>query len=268
MHISDECLSIFGISYLLPRNSVYLERLNDAILQLHQNGLILKIRREINWEVQKQQTGGLLKTTGSKKFEADAEERGLTLADTEGMFLLMGIGYLLAGSVLVSEIVGGCANKCREIAKRRFSFVSVSRRPSESVGTSNVSRKNSDAALDEQTESDEIASGLRFRRRRSEQLTHKSGYRNVLDKHRRHRSLVSIGEGVVSGSEMQPKRVPIINGVVVKKSTFLKFDEENQLDIKDSAKSVKSVLHHQVEINRVPTPYNFDDQFGEKVYRE
>lgn len=34
------------------------------------------------------------------------------------MFLLMGIGYLIAVSVLVSEIVGGCAKRCRQIVRR------------------------------------------------------------------------------------------------------------------------------------------------------
>lgn len=35
-----------------------------------------------------------------------------------GMFLLMGIGYLVAVSVLISEIVGGCAKRCRQFARR------------------------------------------------------------------------------------------------------------------------------------------------------
>jgi hypothetical protein len=45
------------------------------------------------------------------------EERGLTLADTEGMFLLLGIGFLIAGGVLISEWVGGCTNKCLRFMK-------------------------------------------------------------------------------------------------------------------------------------------------------
>lgn len=38
---------------------------------------------------------------------------------TEGMFLLLGIGFLIAGGVLISEWVGGCSNKCRQILKNR-----------------------------------------------------------------------------------------------------------------------------------------------------
>lgn len=40
------------------------------------------------------------------------------MADTEGMFLLMAIGYIIAGSVLFSEIVGGCAKSCRAFIRR------------------------------------------------------------------------------------------------------------------------------------------------------
>ena len=35
------------------------------------------------------------------------------------MFLLLGIGFLIAGGVLISEWVGGCSNKCRQILKTR-----------------------------------------------------------------------------------------------------------------------------------------------------
>ena len=35
------------------------------------------------------------------------------------MFLLLGIGFLIAGGVLISEWVGGCSNKCRQILKSR-----------------------------------------------------------------------------------------------------------------------------------------------------
>lgn len=46
------------------------------------------------------------------------------------MFLLMGIGYIVAVSVLVSEIVGGCAKRCRQFARRNSRSVLSVRRSS------------------------------------------------------------------------------------------------------------------------------------------
>lgn len=161
LHIGEECMSIFGISFMFPHNSVYTKRLNDAILRFSAHGIILKITNEMQWDLQRSDTGRLLQTSKHKKFSfADVEERKLNLADTEGllrlcsyiiysklfvyilihsfhlgMFLLMGIGYLVAVSVLVSEIVGGCARRCREFAQRKSRSKSVvspypSKRPS------------------------------------------------------------------------------------------------------------------------------------------
>lgn len=42
-----------------------------------------------------------------------AEDKGLTLADTQGMFLLLGAGFILAGTSLLSEWMGGFTKKCR-----------------------------------------------------------------------------------------------------------------------------------------------------------
>lgn len=47
------------------------------------------------------------------------------------MFLLMALGYTIAVSVLVSEIVGGCAQHCRQFVRRKSSTViSFARYPS------------------------------------------------------------------------------------------------------------------------------------------
>lgn len=40
------------------------------------------------------------------------QEKGLTLEDTQGMFLLLGAGFLIAGGALLSEWMGGCSRKC------------------------------------------------------------------------------------------------------------------------------------------------------------
>lgn len=46
------------------------------------------------------------------------------------MFLLMAIGYILAGSVLFSEIVGGCAKSCRAFLRRNSQVDEAMRRGS------------------------------------------------------------------------------------------------------------------------------------------
>lgn len=42
------------------------------------------------------------------------EDRALTLDDTQGMFLLLAIGFVAGGGILLSEIFGGCFNLCKK----------------------------------------------------------------------------------------------------------------------------------------------------------
>lgn len=93
-----------------------------------ESGILLKINNDVAWNLQRSSTGKLLQASSlSPLREILREDRQLTTADTEGMFLLMGIGYLVAGIALVSEIVGGITNKCREIIKRsRLSITTLS----------------------------------------------------------------------------------------------------------------------------------------------
>lgn len=89
LHIGTECLTIFGISFVFPQNSVYARTMNEIILRLTSAGLIDKIKNEIAWELQRSDVSQLLQATKSKKFSfADVEERKLSLADTEGFDLL------------------------------------------------------------------------------------------------------------------------------------------------------------------------------------
>lgn len=41
-----------------------------------------------------------------------AEEKGLSLEDTQGMFLLLAAGFLIAATALLSEWMGGFSKKC------------------------------------------------------------------------------------------------------------------------------------------------------------
>lgn len=89
------------------------------IMMAQESGLMIKLGHEVSWAMQRSATGRLLQaSTTSALREIIQEERQLTTADTEGMFLLMGIGYLLGAIALTSEIVGGITNKCRQILKR------------------------------------------------------------------------------------------------------------------------------------------------------
>lgn len=81
---------------MFPHDSVYAESINSLILQFAASGLNLKISNDISWDLQRSSVDALLDSTKSKKFSfADVEERKLNLADTEGMFLLMAVGYII-----------------------------------------------------------------------------------------------------------------------------------------------------------------------------
>lgn len=103
---------------MYPHHSVYAKLFNDVILRLAASGLDLKIANDLTWDLQRGQSQALLDSQKSKSLNT-VEERKLNLVDTEGMFLLMAVGYVIAGSVLFSEIVGGCAKSCRAFMRRR-----------------------------------------------------------------------------------------------------------------------------------------------------
>ncbi|KAG5671434.1 hypothetical protein PVAND_001630 [Polypedilum vanderplanki] len=118
LHISDQCFALFGVSLALPEKSVYSRRFNDGILMLQQSGIIKKIMNDVRWDMMRTRSGALLQIgTGKALKITSTEEKGLTLEDTYGMFLLLGIGFLIAAGALVSEWVGGCTNKCIKLVK-------------------------------------------------------------------------------------------------------------------------------------------------------
>ncbi|XP_023291695.2 ionotropic receptor 21a [Lucilia cuprina] len=126
LHLSEECFALFQIGYIFPKDSVYKTKLNSLILLAQQAGLMIKIENEVKWSMQRSNKGKLLQASSSSPLrETIQEERQLTTADIEGMFLLMGIGYTIGAIALISEIVGGITNKCRQIIRRsRQSFSS------------------------------------------------------------------------------------------------------------------------------------------------
>ncbi|XP_035910921.1 ionotropic receptor 21a [Anopheles stephensi] len=120
LHVSRECFALYGVSMVFPPNSVHRDPINNAILYMQEAGLISKLRKDVTWETVKTKDGHYKEASVGDVLRTTApSERGLTLADTEGMFLLMLFGYVVALGVLISEWVGGCTNKCREVLKER-----------------------------------------------------------------------------------------------------------------------------------------------------
>ncbi|KAH8352037.1 hypothetical protein KR084_001438, partial [Drosophila pseudotakahashii] len=149
LHLSEECFALFQIGFLFPRESVYKRKIDSMILLAQQSGLIAKINNEVSWVMQRSSSGRLLQASSSNSLrEIIQEERQLTTADTEGMFLLMALGYFLGATALVSEIVGGITNKCRQIIKR-------SRKSASSSWSSRHSSAASGAV--ERTEAEQLA---------------------------------------------------------------------------------------------------------------
>lgn len=166
-----------------------------------------------------------------------------------GMFLLMGIGYLVAVSVLISEIVGGCAKRCRQFARRksRSTFPS-SLHPNTSNRPSYVS----------QYDEPPLSSQERFRRlvlkgfrRNSEQPTSSIASNEAQDIRHRHTRSGSISVSANPGSSsMSPLTVnePNINEI------------SNYIEIAESVGSA----------NRSNTSYlsgipSAEEKFGEMV---
>ncbi|XP_052892936.1 ionotropic receptor 21a [Anopheles moucheti] len=120
LHVSRECFAMYGVSMVFPPNSVHRNPINNAILYMQEAGLITKLKNDVTWETVKTKDGRYMEASVGEVLRTTApSERGLTLADTEGMFLLMLFGYVVALGVLISEWVGGCTNKCREVLKER-----------------------------------------------------------------------------------------------------------------------------------------------------
>uniref|UniRef100_A0A182PFA2 Ionotropic glutamate receptor L-glutamate and glycine-binding domain-containing protein n=1 Tax=Anopheles epiroticus TaxID=199890 RepID=A0A182PFA2_9DIPT len=120
LHVSRECFALYGVSMVFPPYSVHRDPINNAILYMQEAGLISKLNKDVAWETIKTKDGRYREASVGEVLRATApSERGLTLADTEGMFLLMLFGYVVALGVLISEWVGGCTNKCREVLKER-----------------------------------------------------------------------------------------------------------------------------------------------------
>ncbi|XP_063977989.1 ionotropic receptor 21a-like isoform X2 [Diachasmimorpha longicaudata] len=104
MHISKECLLNFGVTFVLPKDSIYTEEFNKVIIRARQSGLAQKIIRDVEWDVQRTAEGLLLPVSVEyKSRKIPVQDRSLALDDTQGMFLLLSAGTLLAFLTLSIE---------------------------------------------------------------------------------------------------------------------------------------------------------------------
>lgn len=235
------------------------------ILQLQQSGLINKLNNDMAWDRQRNSKGTLLTVSPSSKSlqGTSAEDRKLTLADTEGMFLLMGIGYVIAFSVLVSEIIGGCARKCRTFI-RRPSRISVN--SSASTNRPNSSLNEQPMSAQSSSNSFEITTKMLHRKSILQSNSITNPLKSYYMRHRRHHSVIA------SESER-------VNTEAKKRFSLDEKGAGSLSDITDNG--TKQLQVHKVEINRIQTPYtqrypdivvvddgndSVDGAMGERVY--
>ncbi|KAF5301771.1 hypothetical protein FQR65_LT08754 [Abscondita terminalis] len=130
LHISSECFVPYSVALTFSLNSVYGSIFNVGIQRAYESGLIKKIGNDVQWEMMRSATGKLLQANSDNSRKVlEAEDRALALDDTQGMFLLLGFGYLLGGMFLLSEWLGGCLNLCKKKIRRLSSVTSLSSNP-------------------------------------------------------------------------------------------------------------------------------------------
>lgn len=230
--------------------SVFAPRFTSTILRLQSSGLINKLLDEVSWSLQKSSSGRLLQASGGKPKPLSQEERGLSVADTEGMFLLLGVGFLVATSALISEWVGGCSNKCREVLKRRRD-----EEDNQSVDTINDSYLQNSSETKNDCKEDKDSSKSSRSDSRSLSSLSKETLQHLYDGPRRRHSTIVLMEGkMVCDANAARRQIQSANNF-----GFMDELEEHALN-----------KTHHVQINRPPTPYigDIEEEFGEKIIEE
>lgn len=125
LHIGSECFVPFGVSLIYNKDALYSQIINIGLLRSVQSGMIFKIKNDVEWQMMRSATGKLLAANafGNRLKSLTVEDRALTLDDTQGMFLLLGIGFVLGGASLLSEWMGGCFNFCKGRRKKSSSSI-------------------------------------------------------------------------------------------------------------------------------------------------
>nr|AQN78512.1 ionotropic receptor 6 [Meteorus pulchricornis] len=117
MHVSQECFINFGVTFVLQKNSIYTEPFNSVIHRIRESGLGDKIIRDVEWDIQRTADGQRLPISDDyKRRKVVIEDRKLALDDTQGMFLVLGAGVLIAALALTIEC-------CVKVYKEKFSGI-------------------------------------------------------------------------------------------------------------------------------------------------
>lgn len=266
------------MSLIFPHDSVYTHLFNDVILRISASGLNLKIENDMAWDLQRSDSQQLLDSTKLKKFSfSDIEERKLNLADTEGMFLLMAFGYIVAGSILISEMVGGCAKSFRQFVRRKSKAIISFKK--------NVSRRSSVASVEDGSELPRASFTENLRRRFSQQVRRKSSteissflkkfFQQMGNQFEKNKPAIDVSNDWSSQYESHGNLFP----------DYLGIDEEvidmgpgHDGKVSDpssmlGSSSIDSKSHvireeHTAEVNRDRDDDNASKEFGEPVYNK
>lgn len=194
------------------------------------------------------------------------------------MFLLMGVGYIIAGSVLVSEIVGGCAQRCRQFARRNSTITSIKSSFHPNTSAQPSAGTNASGQILSRPLSRKSSVFMRFRRKTDPSQTISEDAAVAVARHRRHNSLVSaFGRKSSTGSA---EHILDMNQSGYSESTNDDGSPSRMADY-DDVTTVSPVdiveIHqpHSEQDNGLPSFYNetiteelLEDNFGEKVTKE
>ncbi|XP_016844519.1 ionotropic receptor 21a isoform X1 [Nasonia vitripennis] len=103
MHVSDECFVRYNVVQLFPAKSLYTKSMNGFVARVTETGLLDKIINDIEWEMQRVAMMTKKQITKSISKKIKVEDRELTVEDTQGMFLILGSGFLMAMLALALE---------------------------------------------------------------------------------------------------------------------------------------------------------------------
>ncbi|KAJ8683603.1 hypothetical protein QAD02_019395 [Eretmocerus hayati] len=115
MHVSNECFVRFNVVYLFPAKSLYTESVDNFIKRATETGLADKIIGDVDWEIQRIATNMHRQITKKISKKVMIEDRVLTVEDTLGMFMLLGIGFGMAIVALAGEKMSGFLKKRKEV---------------------------------------------------------------------------------------------------------------------------------------------------------
>ncbi|PSN58056.1 Ionotropic receptor 21a [Blattella germanica] len=105
LYLANEELVPFSVSLAFPYQAPHSNIMNQKILRAVQSGLITKLKRDLEWDLQRSSSGKFLAAVSSAFKPTKMRERKLTLEDVTGMFLLMGAGYGLGAAILTIETI-------------------------------------------------------------------------------------------------------------------------------------------------------------------